>query len=60
VQVHGNFVCKNCPRPPGAAAPSGHVITLIVIAGTLQNSDFSLSNTSHDLASLGSVITLKP
>jgi hypothetical protein len=58
VQIHGDFVCNLCTGPPGAAAPTGHVITLILVATTLKSIDFSLGNNPHDLARLGSVITL--
>jgi hypothetical protein len=60
VQVHGDFICNVCSRPQGAAVQTGHVITLILIAATLKNSDFSLGNRPHDLASLGTVIALSP
>jgi hypothetical protein len=59
VQIHGNFVCHLCTSPSGAVL-TGHVITLILVAATLESSDISLRNKPHDLASLGSVITLNP
>lgn len=59
VQIRGDFTCYSC-RGPGRATPTGHVITLIVIAATLQSSDFGLGNQPHDLTSLGNVIPLNP
>ena len=44
---------------PGVRVEDGHGVSRAPFIEALQNSDFSLSNNSHDLAGLGSVITLK-
>ena len=60
IQVEGSsqFVCNACSRPPGAAAPRGRFLTLIVDATTLQALDDGIGPTRADLGRLGPVIDL--
>ncbi len=41
----GQFVCNSCPRPPGAASPSGTVASLRFDGLTHRVTDFGLSST---------------
>ena len=52
----GHFVASG-PRPRGAAAPSGSVLTLVVDATTGRVTDEGIQNTAPDLPSLGPVTT---
>jgi hypothetical protein len=57
IAERGHFVLNDAPIPPGAHAPSGSVLTLIVNAATGQITDLGVSNTCPDLAKLGPVTT---
>jgi hypothetical protein len=57
IAERGHFVLNNVPTPPGAAAPSGSVLTQIVNAITGQITDGGVSNRYPDLARLGPVRT---
>ena len=51
--VEGDFVANNAPRPAGAPAPTGSVVTLVLdpsIGGVL---DFGVRNSVPDLTALG-------
>ena len=58
VQLRGEFTCNTCPRPQGADAPTGTVITLILDADAEQQYSFALSDTPVDVALLGTVLLL--
>jgi len=60
VTVRGRFVCGSCSRPPGARAPSGTYLMLIIIAKTFRGSDFGLLRTAPPVSasSLGPVTYL--
>lgn len=55
IVAKGNFVDDNAPRPPGAPAPSGSVLTLTVDAQSGELTDFGIQQSVPDLASLGPV-----
>jgi hypothetical protein len=57
IAERGHFVLDDAPRPFGASAPRGSVLTLIVDAATDQVTDTGLSNRYPDLAKLGPVMT---
>jgi hypothetical protein len=57
IAERGHFVLKDAPIPPGAAAPRGSVLTLIVNASTGQGTDGGVSNRYPDLDRLGPVHT---
>jgi hypothetical protein len=57
IAERGHFVLNDAPRPFGAPAPRGSVLTLIVDATTHQVTDTGLSNRYPDLAKLGPVTT---
>jgi hypothetical protein len=57
IAERGHFVFKDEPGPPGARAPTGSVLTLVVNARTSQITDSGLSNRYPDLAKLGEVTT---
>lgn len=60
VQLHGQFVCALCSRPPGADAPAGTVIQLVIPAdGAVEGSSFGLTRTPADLSQLGDVVHLE-
>lgn len=58
VEFRGHFVCARCSTPPGAGAPTGTVVTLILDASNLLDTDYGLSGRWTSLAPLGSVVTL--
>jgi hypothetical protein len=57
IAERGRFVFKDAPTPPGAPAPSGSVLTLVVDVATRQVTDSGLSNRYPELAKLGPVTT---
>ena len=57
IAERGTFIAQYASRPPGAAAPRGSVITLIVNATTGLVSDYGISNDYPPLAKLGPVTT---
>jgi hypothetical protein len=57
IAERGHFVFNDAPTPPGAPAPRGSVLTLVVDAATHQVTDTGLSNRYPDLAKLGPVTT---
>jgi hypothetical protein len=57
IAERGHFVFNDAPRPAGARAPSGSVLTLIVDASRGQITDAGLSNRYPHLAQLGPVHT---
>ncbi len=57
IAERGRFVLENAPRPPGAPAPHGSVLTLVVNASTGRITDGGVSNRYPDLAKLGPVHT---
>jgi hypothetical protein len=57
IAERGHFVFNDAPRPSGAPAPRGSVLTLVVDAATHQVTDTGLSNRYPHLAKLGPVTT---
>jgi hypothetical protein len=57
IAIRGHFTFANAPVPPGAKAPSGSVLTLVLDAATGEGLDFGVSNRYPDLARLGPVTT---
>ena len=57
IAERGSFVLKNVSVPPGAGAPRGSVLTLVVDAATGTVSDLGVSNHYPNLAALGAVTT---
>ncbi len=55
VVEQGSFVAADAALPPGAAEPSGSVLTLVIDAASGQITDGGIQNTVPDLASLGVV-----
>jgi len=60
VTIRGRFVCKTCSVPPGANAPKGRYISIVVDAKTFKDMDFGLSQKASKLSpsSLGPVTHL--
>jgi hypothetical protein len=58
IKTTHEFVCTSCSRPPGANAPKGHYIQLVLDASSLQSTDNGFTNQAADLTKLGHVITL--
>ena len=60
IQVEGvqEFVCRTCSAPAGAPLPSGRFITLVIDAGTFEESDFGVGPERDDLGELGTVVEL--
>jgi hypothetical protein len=60
VTMRGHFVANAAPRPPGAAAPTGRYLSIVVDAKTFQMLDFGLSPQQPPVspASLGPVTYL--
>lgn len=56
IAVRGHFVV-NAPRPSGAPAPTGSVLTLVVDASSCQVTDVGIQDNYPDLGSLGPVTT---
>jgi len=59
IRMHGQFTADGAPRPPGAPAPTGTVMTVVVDATTGKVTDSSLGDTQPDLAPLGTATTIK-
>lgn len=61
VTIKGYFVCNQCSVPPGAHAPTGSYLSLVVNARTFEGTDFGLSDKAPPVApaSLGPVTHLK-
>jgi hypothetical protein len=57
IAERGHFVLKYAHTPPGAPAPRGSVLTLVVNASTGQATDGGVSNRYPDLDRLGPVHT---
>jgi hypothetical protein len=57
IAERGHFVFSDAPRPPGARAPSGSVITLVVDASAREITDSGVSDRFPKLAALGPVTT---
>lgn len=57
IAERGHFVLNDAPRPSGASAPRGSVLTLIVNAAAGGVSDSGVSNRYPDLDNLGPVHT---
>lgn len=55
IAERGRFIFIDAPRPPGARAPAGSVLTLVVDASTGKITDTGLSNRYPKLAALGPV-----
>jgi hypothetical protein len=55
IAEQGSFIGANAPRPPGAPAPTGSVLTLVIDRYTGQLSDFGLRDSVPNLASRGQV-----
>jgi hypothetical protein len=59
LQIKGHFTAYNASVPSGAALPTGMYLTLVVNVSDGQVDDWGVGNHSSDLASLGSVVTLR-
>ena len=57
IAERGSFVLNSVSVPPGARAPRGSVLTLVVNAATGTVSDLGVSNRYPELAALGAVTT---
>jgi hypothetical protein len=57
IAIRGKFTATGVSIPPGAKAPTGTVITLVVDAKTGQVTDSGLSDRYPPLAQLGPVVT---
>lgn len=57
IAVRGHFIATDVSVPPGAKAPTGSVLTLVVDAATGQTTDFGLGNRYPPLTELGPVTT---
>jgi hypothetical protein len=57
IAERGRFTAGGASIPPGAHAPSGSVLTIVVDARTGQHSDFGLSNRYPRLTKVGPVTT---
>jgi hypothetical protein len=57
VAERGSFVLESASVPPGAPAPRGTVLTIVVDAATGTPTDIGVSNRYPDLAALGAVTT---
>ena len=57
IAVRGHFVANDAETPPGARAPTGSVLTLVVNATTGRLLDFGIGNRYPRLAKLGPVVT---
>ncbi len=55
IVMRGHFIADNAPRPPGAPAPSGSTLTLVLNSSTGDLTDFGIGNQLPDLTSLGAV-----
>jgi hypothetical protein len=55
IAERGSFVLNHVSVPPGARAPRGSVLTLVVDAATATVGDLGVSNRYPDLAALGAV-----
>lgn len=53
--LHGHFTASQGPHPPGAAPPSGSVMTLVLDAASGQLRDLGLVDAAPSLAALGPV-----
>jgi hypothetical protein len=58
ISMEGHFTASSVPRPPGAPAPTGTVLTAVVDASTGQVTDWGLSANAPDLTALGAVTAL--
>jgi hypothetical protein len=59
VQVEGVFVCTVCHHPPGAAAPTGHFITMVLRQSDFESTDSGIGPQKSDLSKLGDVTVLR-
>jgi hypothetical protein len=57
IAMRGHFVFEDAPTPPGAAAPHGSVMTIVVDALNGAGTDSGVSNRYPDLRRLGPVTT---
>jgi len=57
IAIRGHFKLRHFHGPPGARAPHGTVITMVLDAKTRQGEDGGVSNHYPDLARLGPVTT---
>jgi hypothetical protein len=55
IAEHGHFVGTNVHRPPGAPAPEGSVLTLVVDVSSGEITDLGIQDNYPDLAALGPV-----
>jgi hypothetical protein len=58
VEMRGHFTCNGCSVPAGASAPTGTVMTVILDARSLRETDFGLSRHWKNLNVLGQPISL--
>lgn len=55
IVMHGHFVAKSAPVPPGASPPSGSVLILVVNAITGQMTDLGIQQETPNLSAFGPV-----
>lgn len=55
IVIHGQFVAKNAPVPPGESPPSGSVVILVVNAVTGEMTDFGIQQKTPNLSAFGLV-----
>jgi hypothetical protein len=60
VQVEGTYVCTLCHHPSGAAAPTGHFITMVLRQSDFESTDSGIGPQKSDLSALGDVTVLRP
>jgi hypothetical protein len=60
LEIRGNFVCGGCNGPPGASAPHGIAITVLLNPLTLESLGFGLGPRWLSLATLGKPFALPP
>ena len=56
--MRGRFIAREATGPPGAKAPTGRYLVLVLDARTFQQSDFGIGPKHADLSQLGIVTAL--
>jgi|GEM_PF-1880302 len=60
VQISGgHYVCQACPGPPGASAPTGDYLTMVLRATDFQTTDGGIGPSATNVAALGDVQVLR-
>ena len=53
ITMHGHFTARNATGPPGAKAPTGRYLSLVIDAKTFQGLDFGISPSPPPVSSTG-------